>query len=221
MIPLSRRIAIISTLLSAVTPLCQAFVVRPPIAHDPGPSYSSAITTTTTTTTTRLGVFDFFRQRTAEGFQQLNNLADASYKGELKRGFADMASYTATTNQAFANGLSRSRAKLLQNLEALWTGINPEALLDELEDVLLQADLGAQTSEDILAEVRSFQQANEGGASLLSRDDLMSILRGKLVEALEVDPPLSRAIRFADPSSGLPTVVFVMGAVREEWYVGG
>jgi fused signal recognition particle receptor len=159
---------------------------------------------------TQLQVFDFFKQRTAEGFQQLSNLADASYKGELGRGLADAARYTAETNRAFADGLALSRQKLLRGIESLLMGTNPETLLEELEDVLLQADLGAQTTEDILREVESFREADASSFGSLRRDDLMSVLRGKLVEALDVRQ-LPRSIQFSSDSN-IPTVLFIMGA---------
>jgi fused signal recognition particle receptor len=154
-------------------------------------------------------VFDFFKQRTSEGLQQLSNLADASYRGELGRGLADAARYTAEANRAFAEGLALSRQKLLRGIEALLTGTDPEKLLEELEDVLLQADLGAQTTEDILREVDSFRRSDAASFGSLNRDDLMSVLRGKLVEALDVRQP--RSIQFS-PDPSVPTVLFIMGA---------
>lgn len=151
-------------------------------------------------------VFDFFKQRSEEGMQQLSNLADAASKGKLGKGLKDVAVYTAETNAAFASGLSLSRARLLQDLELLFTGSSDD-LLEELSDVLLQADLGTRTSEEIVEETRSLL------ARGVNRQDLMSILRGKLVEALEVDDGCNntRAVRFSD-SPDLPTVLFIMGA---------
>jgi len=158
-------------------------------------------------------VFDFFRERSKEGFDQLNTLAQASYKGELKKGLIDVATYTSQTNKAFASGLAKSRARLLQNLESLLTGVSPEEWLEELEDVLLQADLGTSTTEDIIAEVESLR---DGSAKVLSRDDLMSILRGKLIEAFDYDVGVSSssssAIQFSTDEK-IPTVLFIMGAV--------
>jgi len=157
-------------------------------------------------------VFDFFRDRSKEGFDQLNNLAQANYKGQIGKGLIDAATYTAQTNKAFASGLAKSRARLLQNLESLLTGVSPEEWLEELEDVLLQADLGTSTTEDIIAEVESLR---DDSTQVLSRDDLMSILRGKLIEAFNYDEQqqLSSAIQFSADES-IPTVLFIMGAVR-------
>lgn len=153
-------------------------------------------------------VFDFFKQRSEEGFKQLNKIADASYRGELGKGLTDAAAYAANSNQAFAKGLAKSRNRLLQNLEALFTGISPEQVLEELEDILLQADLGTATATDVVAEVQSLR---DDSSTLLSRDDLLSIMRGKLIEALNTEG--SRTIRFSG-LEGIPTVLFVMGAVR-------
>jgi fused signal recognition particle receptor len=159
-------------------------------------------------------VFDFFRDRSKEGIDQLTKFTDSAARGEIGKGFADIAAYTAQTNQAFAEGLAKSRVRLLQNLESLVTGVSPEELLEELTDILLQADLGITTAEDIVAEVKSLR---EDSTKMLTQDDLKSIMRGKIIEALE-STGKSSAITFAnnsghaDDSQHLPTVLFVMGA---------
>jgi fused signal recognition particle receptor len=161
----------------------------------------------TTTSNTQLNmVFDFFKDRTKEGIDQLNNLAKSASQGQLGRGLADVASYTNERNKAFAEGLSKSRNRFLDRLEFLFTGIDPEEMMQELEDVLLQADLGIATAEDIVQEVQSLRESSR---QRLSREDLMSIMRGKILEALETEQ--SRMIQFSqDPN--LPTVLFILGA---------
>jgi SRP54-type protein, helical bundle domain len=170
-------------------------------------------------------VFDFLSERSKEGMKQLSNLAQAGYKGELGKGLTDIVVYTAQTNQAFANGLAKSRIQLLDNLESLFTGTSPlEDVLEDLTDILLQADLGLSTAEDIVAEVKSLYQSSN--QKRLSKDDLKSIMRGKLIEAFQssneynnddnddgVDDnaDTSRRIQFStDPN--IPTVLFIMGA---------
>mmetsp|Transcript_29780 Transcript_29780/g.43906 ORF Transcript_29780/g.43906 Transcript_29780/m.43906 type:complete len:526 (-) Transcript_29780:51-1628(-) len=150
-------------------------------------------------------VFDFFKERSKEGVEQLSNLADAAKRGKLGKGLSDAAEYTSETNSAFATGLAKSRSRFLQNMELLFTG-SSEDLLEELEDVLLQADLGIKTSEDVVNEVKSLQAA---GQAFRNRQDLMSVLRGKLIESLETGK--SPAIKFSDDPK-IPTVLFVMGA---------
>ena len=176
-------------------------------------------------------VLDFFRQRAEEGVDQAKKLADAAARGKLGEGLVDAAAYTKQTNEAFATGLAKSRNKLLYGLESAFSGGGD--ILEELEDVLLQADLGLSTAEDVMSEVKSLR---EDSTQLFSRDDIRSILRGKLIEALEVEG--DRRIRFegmsmyqddqaeemegesgdaAAPTKGsdsgkIPTVLFVMGA---------
>jgi len=150
-------------------------------------------------------VFDFFRERTSEGLDQLSNIAGAAYKGNLGQGLKEAVVYTQLTNDKFRNGLEKSRNRFLQNLEMLLTG-NSEDLMEDLVDLLLQADLGMATSEDIVSEVKSLRQSSS--QRIISRDDLMSIMRGTIVEAL--DTGKSSAITFSEDS--LPTVIFVMGA---------
>eukprot|EP00563_Minutocellus_polymorphus_P015574 CAMPEP_0181056734 /NCGR_PEP_ID=MMETSP1070-20121207/19875_1 /TAXON_ID=265543 /ORGANISM="Minutocellus polymorphus, Strain NH13" /LENGTH=550 /DNA_ID=CAMNT_0023136101 /DNA_START=227 /DNA_END=1879 /DNA_ORIENTATION=+ len=176
-------------------------------------------------------VLDFFRQRAEEGVDQAKKLADAAAKGKLGEGLVDAAFYTKQTNEAFATGLAKSRNKLLYGLESAFSGGGD--ILEELEDVLLQADLGLSTAEDVMSEVKSLR---EDSTQIFSRDDIRSILRGKLIEALEVEG--DRRIQFegmsmyqdeqakeikgedgdtdiphgGKDSSGIPTVLFVMGA---------
>jgi fused signal recognition particle receptor len=54
-------------------------------------------------------------------------------------------------------------------------------LLDDLEDTLLQADLGLATAEDVLEEARFLR---EESTEIFGRDDVRALLRGKLLEAL-------------------------------------
>jgi len=193
-------------------------------------------------------VFDFFKQRSEEGIEQLSKLTDAASKGNLAQGLAQAASYTQVTNDAFAAGLAKSRGQFLGNLEGLF-GENSKAetleeLLEDLQDVLLQADLGVGTSEDIVNEVRSLSDTNTNNnnsntnnnnsdgkpSEILSRDDLMSVMRGVLLETLDfetgdgssssAEAPNANAnsitgasaIRFSPKDSKIPTVLFVMGA---------
>lgn len=167
-------------------------------------------------------VFDFFRERTREGMDQLQNLQTAAATGQWSQGLAAAAAYTTQTNQAFATGLQKSRARLLTDLETLLTGVSPEDVLDELQDILLQADLGTVTAEEIVQEVQSLR---DDSTFRLSKNDLTSIMRGKLLEALATvesttaGSSSSRAIRFQTPCDDatstqhhIPTVLFVMGA---------
>lgn len=149
-------------------------------------------------------VFDFFKKRSEEGLEQLSKLTDAASRGQLGAGLKDAAAYTRETNEAFATGLAKSRNRLLANLEAIYTGSSDA--IEDLQDILLQADLGTATADDIVEEVKSLR---EDSTSFLSKKDLMSVMRGKLIEILNTG---SSAVRFADPEDGLPTVLFIMGA---------
>ena len=90
-------------------------------------------------------------------------------------------------------------------------------IFDQLEDALLQADLGLTTTQDVLEEVRTLR---DGSTKLFTRDDLRSVLRGKLIEILDVEKDgkedgygrkLSRAIQFTEGEDEL-TVLLIMGA---------
>ena len=133
-------------------------------------------------------VFQNFLKKTG---QQLSDVAQASYEGRLGEGFF--------------NGLAKSRTALMQNLELLLTGKSDD-MMEDLLDILLQADLGLDTSEEVVEEVKSLAAA---GQRLKTRDDLMSVMRGKIIEAL--DTGKSDLIQFSE-LEGTPTVLFIMGA---------
>jgi fused signal recognition particle receptor len=106
-------------------------------------------------------VFDFFKKAQTEASEQMS---------------------------AFATGLAKSRNSFLYNLEDSIAsmadgkgGSGGTSLLDQLEDTLLQADLGMATTEDVLSEARFLR---EESTEIFSRDDIKALLRGKLLEAL-------------------------------------
>lgn len=150
-------------------------------------------------------VFDFFKQRASEGVEQLSNLATSAKEGRLSEGLMEAATYTSQTNDAFATGLAKSRTQLLYDLDNLINN-DGQDFLEDLEDILLQADIGLTTAEDVMEEVRSLRF---NSTTFLSQQDLKSILRGKLLEALDTD--VERNIQFS-PNKQQPTVLFVMGA---------
>lgn len=181
---------------------------------------STTTTSTTTTTTTSLHmVFDFFKQRAEEGVEQLSKLTQSASEGRLGEALADAAAYTRDTNEKFADGLAKSRNKLLYDLD---NALNNDGVdfLEDLEDVLLQADLGVSTTEDIMAEVRSLRENNS--ETFFTQADLKSVLRSQLLEALEgssnssngsdaTTTTVDRRIRFSTRPDQ-PTVLFLMGA---------
>jgi len=253
--------AFISSSLSSLpttTTTAAAAATNIALTKIPWTTKRSPSSTTTTTTTTELSmVFDFFRERSSEGIEQLSKLTDAASKGNIRQGLVNAASYTKVTNQAFADGLAKSRNRFLNNLDSLFgstsSATTQDELLEELQEMLLQADLGVATSEDIVNEVRSLSldkkeeevaRAGDGKKKkeFISREDLMSIMRGVLIETLDLEKKekgkvittptttaMSKnddgndtttpttivgasAIRFASKQDKIPTVLFVMGA---------
>ena len=115
------------------------------------------ISSTTTTTTTSLNmVFDFFKKAQTEATEQM---------------------------EAIATGLAKSRNQLLYNLEDSLASDSKNGmnLMDQLEDTLLQADLGMATTDDVLEEARYLRSES---TEIFGRDEIKALLRGKLLEAL-------------------------------------
>ena len=82
----------------------------------------------------------------------MKNIGEKTSKGKFMEGLADAAGYTAATNKAFADGLAKSRNQFLYNLDDMFNGGGD--FIEELEDILLQADLGTKTAMDVMEEVR-------------------------------------------------------------------
>jgi len=162
-------------------------------------------------------VFDFIRKRTEEGIAQVQNIATKTLEGKLGEALQESADYVKMRNKIDAenlmkltSGLSRSRERLLSGISGALDNTEDaiEVKLSKLEDVLLQADIGSATTSAILKDLRYVAQAEK-----LEPDDILPILRSRLIEALTV-PVESRGLNFA-PSSGevkIPTVIFVIGA---------
>jgi len=188
-----------------------------------------------TTSTSLNMVFGFFKKRAEEGLDQLSNLSEKIQEGKIGEGWTEAAAYTKRTNEDFATSLTKSRNRLLYDIDALLNnpGGGGRDVLEELEDVLLRADIGTKTSVEIVNEIRELRE--DSVQLMLSKDDLRSVMRGRLIEALEgqqIDGKDSnndddtkdadndvderklkrRAIQFAEPGSKFPTVLFIMGA---------
>ena len=169
-------------------------------------------------------VFDFFKDRAAEGIAQLENIATKTAQGKLGEALADTSAYVAATNEKFYDGLSKSRDQLLSNLDSLFGGdMKLEETLEQLEEVLMMADIGGTTTDEIIEDLRNIAKEDR-----LEPEDIKSVLRGRLIQTLEGrggDTALSasqcgeegtnpRAIRFATAQDENPklTVLMVIGA---------
>jgi len=102
-----------------------------------------------------------------------------------------------------STGLARTRAGWVSRLGGLFTGkkeIDP-ALVDEIEKVLLTADIGVRTSQKLLEEIRG----SLGKADLKDPAAVWSFLRKRTAEILTVDaPPLDLGV-------SRPFVLLVIG----------
>jgi fused signal recognition particle receptor len=104
---------------------------------------------------------------------------------------------------ALASGLARTRAGWVSRLGGLFSGkkeIEP-ALVDEIEKVLLTADIGVRTSQKLLEEIRG----SLGKHELKDPAAVWTFLRKRTAEILAIDaPPL-------DLASARPFVLLVIG----------
>lgn len=88
-------------------------------------------------------------------------------------------------------GLSKSRDRLLSGISGAFIDGDSTAIesrLEKLEEVLLQADIGATTTITIIDDLRSYAKT-EG----LKEDDILPVLRARLIEAL--NPEMNRFLK--------------------------
>jgi len=83
--------------------------------------------------------------------------------------------------KGYHKGLSKSRGFLASTMERLFGASVDESILEELEETLLMADVGMQTTTQIVEQVR--QAANK-------EDDLRVVLRRELLATMDEDVPL-------------------------------
>lgn len=98
-------------------------------------------------------------------------------------------------------GLAASRSGFFSKLKALFTGkkeIDP-AILEQMEEVLLAADVGVKTTQTILERLRDKLSKNE----LADEDALWRALRAEALRILDV--PAGK------PASGKPLVLLMVG----------
>ncbi|KAL7442432.1 hypothetical protein ACHAXM_008534 [Skeletonema potamos] len=107
---------------------------------------------------------------------------------------------------AIANGLAKSRNQLLYNLEDSLASDSKNGmnLMDQLEDTLLQADLGMATTDDVLEEARYLRSES---TEIFGRDEIKALLRGKLLEALGASAKGSSEYQRVQKRAGKEVVV--------------
>jgi fused signal recognition particle receptor len=104
---------------------------------------------------------------------------------------------------ALSSGLARTRAGWVSRLGGLFSGkkeIDP-ALVDEIEKVLLTADIGVRTSQKLLEEIRG----SLGKSELKDPGAVWSFLRRRSAEILNIDAPALNL------DVGRPFVLLVIG----------
>lgn len=99
--------------------------------------------------------------------------------------------------------LSKSGSLLGSKIRTLFKGHINEQTLEELEQLLYEADLGMDTASELTAKVRSLYQANP----TLSSSSLLSAIQQEVMEMLSKHPTQLMTV----PETDLPMVILVVG----------
>lgn len=105
--------------------------------------------------------------------------------------------------------LTRTRETIVERIEAV---VRPgrkvdEEVLEELEELLLRADVGVRTTEDLLEMLR--QRSKDG--TLETADQVRQALRDAVLEMMRAAAAATAALTTPTPSAGTPYVVLIMG----------
>jgi fused signal recognition particle receptor len=103
---------------------------------------------------------------------------------------------------AVRNALSSTRRALTQAIRSIFKGSVDEALLEQLEEILIGADLGVGVTKTIIDTLRRRLKSNPK----MTIDELLSFLEESLVAEMA---PLDTSLR---ESSEGPTVLLIVGA---------
>ena len=98
-------------------------------------------------------------------------------------------------------GLSKTRKGLVEKVESLFTGRKiDDAMLEELEEILIMSDVGAKASSDIMAVIR--EKARKGEAKDV--DSVKDLLKGEMTDLLGDIQPIAT-------SDNRPYVILAVG----------
>jgi fused signal recognition particle receptor len=108
-------------------------------------------------------------------------------------------------SKRLVDGLARTRSSFMDRVESLFLGKKEvdSDLLEELEEILITADLGVGTAQELLEYARSMADRNE----LADAGALKKILKEKIVEFLE-NSGGGRGLNLPDAG---PLVIMVLG----------
>src|SRR5581483_2911901 len=67
--------------------------------------------------------------------------------------------------QALQSALKKTRSRLAKRLSDLFSGPINEEMLDELEEIFYEADLGVKTSQELTEKTRAFLKKNKEASS--------------------------------------------------------
>lgn len=154
-------------------------------------------------------VFDFFKKRSEEGLQQIQNIATKTLDGKLLEALQDSSDYIKMRQKTdmeslkrLTDGLARSRDKLLGGINGVFSDekLDVKIQLDKLEEVLLQSDIGVATTSQIISDLAAYARTQG-----LEQSMILPVLRSRLIESLT---------KAEEPSMDIstPKVIFVIGA---------
>ena len=103
-------------------------------------------------------------------------------------------------------GLSRTRTAMSERIVAVVRGSGrlDDDVIDEIESVLIQADVGVETATAIVDELRDRVQQEKIGNR---PEDVLELLKGELARQVGQEPGMA----LSGPLSGRPHVVLVVG----------
>lgn len=152
-------------------------------------------------------VFDFVRRAGEEqkkAFDAIRSGKGAEYvRDKVRRDIEEVTKFNA--------GMAKSREKLARDLTNIVTGGAIEELeevLEELEEVLITSDLGVDTVDQVLDDLRQEARANR----LVMRTDIKAALKTSLVRILSKTGDVQLKAAQGEEAKPGPTIYLLIGA---------
>ncbi|KAA8490742.1 Cell division protein FtsY-like, chloroplastic [Porphyridium purpureum] len=159
--------------------------------------------------------FDLFRQKKKEPAVEGDSKKDAKKPASGLGGVFDYVRQRATEDiqkvRVFQDGLAKSREKLARDLTAALAGVdskNLDEVFERLEEVLITSDLGVDTVDAVLEDLRS-QAVRQ---RLETDEDIRRSLKASLVRILEERGGIVPTVAPDRADAKAPIVIMVIGA---------
>lgn len=152
---------------------------------------------------------NFFKKIKEKVSEQVSKVSEQVEKATTQFTEAVKQATSALGFDKIKQGLSKTRNSLVDNLKALLGGGRKidDALIDEIEEILILSDIGVATTEKIIETLRK-RVKREG---FENAEDLYGLLKEEILNLLVESPSSKNDAIYEIPDGNTPWVIIVVG----------